>query len=90
MDIPHFIQDPPTETEIKTFLEMIKGKTAKEAAAALFIADDTAIGHAKNLRFKYHSTKLILVLVYMVGLGHITREQLMALLPPEWHKHIEP
>ena len=88
MDIPHFIQHPPTKTELETLEHWIKGLSARQIADIRCLAKTTIEGHLQSLRFKFHSTKCSGVLCRMIALGIVRRAQLMKELPQSWLKYV--
>jgi DNA-binding NarL/FixJ family response regulator len=89
MDIPYFIQHPPTETELETARLMLQGMTIKEVGDKRCLGEETIKAHTRSLRFKFHANNMIKTLGRMVKLKFLPDNNFGGELPPDWEKYIK-
>ena len=87
MDIPHFVQHPPSATELETARLLAQGKSVKEIAAIRHLAPTTIETHTKSLRYKFHCPSACGTVCIMIILGYLDTAQLLADLPATWLRY---
>jgi len=90
MDIPCFIQNPPSDTEMETALLMATGNGVKRVSQLRNMAEDSIRGHVKALRYKFHTDCITVALLRMVALKYLPGEVLLKQLPDGWQQYIKP
>ena len=88
MDIPHFISNPVTETELETAQLLSHGMNMNEVAKARQLSREAIKTHTSALRFKFHATNITDAICKMIALGYLPADGLMHQLPEHWQKYV--
>jgi DNA-binding NarL/FixJ family response regulator len=90
MNVPHFISDPVTETELETARLLAKGKKEKEIADERNLGYQTIKAHSRSLRFKLEVNSIPRAINRMQILKFIPHELNHDDFPTHWRQYILP
>lgn len=89
MDIPHFIQHPPSDTEMETARLLAEGHSVKKIAEMRNLSPDTIQTHTKRLRFKFHAKNMQRLMGMLFLFSYLKTSDLIVKLPAAWVKYLK-
>jgi DNA-binding CsgD family transcriptional regulator len=89
MDIPRFIQSPPSDTEMETARLLAEGYNVKQIAAKRHLARETIQAHTRSLRAKFHVTNMQGLMAQLYLFRFLKLTDLIDKLPATWLKYLK-